>query len=172
MIPFIKRFHVLSFLIIGLAIFLFASCKKAEPDPYGEGLPASMLTTTPAPDTTSSFNASVNSGPILTFSPSKNTVGSNTNLIGTSTSYTITLTLPSSTTPGSNYQIGGVGGKITALLVSGSNHYVTEGFYGGGFLTIDSISAKGKYYGSFSFDAEDTVSNTFLNVSQGSFYHL
>jgi hypothetical protein len=167
---------------LGLFIFFFISCEKAAPNPYStpvidKPVTTSTITTTHdttinnPPDTTPSFEASVNNSAIISFTPSKNIVGSNTTLKGVSTYYTITITFPSSTGPGGPYFIGT--GGITALLVNGSITYVAEGSYGGGFLTIDSISSKGKYYGTFNFDADDTTNITNIaQVSKGSFYHL
>jgi hypothetical protein len=173
-----KRIKGAFLLLVFAGSGTFVSCYKAAPEPYNIPEADVTRTVTPTyttapipPDTTPSFLASVNGSSIITFTPGKNTSGSNTTLKGTSASYTITLTFPSSTGPGNNYEIGG-SGAISALLVNGSSHYVAEGFYGGGFFTIDSISAKGKYYGTFNFSALDTITNNFIDVTQGSFFHL
>ncbi len=168
------------------ACFSFVSCQKSDPNPYSTPeagitptvVPTYTSTTThdsnpppPPPDTTPSFKASVNGSSIITFTPSKNIAGSYTMLKGTSTYYTIILKFLSSTGPGS-YSIGFEPG-LTETIINGSTNYIADTYWGGGTLKIDSISSRGKYYGSFSFSAEDTTNITnFLDVTQGSFYHL
>jgi len=172
---FTKRRNILSFLAVGTLVFAVISCEKAMPSPYSNppvGVSSTYTTTTTPPDTTPSFLASVNNSSILTFTPSKSTSGSNTTLKGVDAYYTITLTFPSTTGPG-HYTIGtSFYPDFTALLVNGSSTYVVNSRWGLGNLTIDSISTHGKYYGTFSFDASDTVTNTDITVNQGSFYHL
>lgn len=158
---------------LAFLISLF-SCQKAEPDSYS--IPA--LTAAPArsagtPDTTPAFSASVNGISVENFTPSKNTNGSYSTLTGKNTYYTITITIPKSTGPGKNYTIGtAFGNGIGASCISGSTLYYVNQRYGLGNLTIDSISAKGNYYGSFSFTADDTVTLNNVSVSQGTFYNL
>jgi hypothetical protein len=187
---FIKNFTRALFTVIisGLSLTYFFSCQKADLNPYStpETVTHTITptyttvthdttthdTTKPTPpDTTPSFKAAVNGSSVITFTPNKSIVGSTTKLKGTTPSYTITITFPSSTGPG-NYTIGFAPG-LTETIVNGSITYVANTNWGNGSLQIDSISAKGKYYGKFSFSAEDTINiANFMDVSQGSFYHL
>ena len=123
-------------------------------------------TTTPTVKPTT-FTASVNSSPIINFTPSKNASGGNTSLIGTSTYYTITITFPSTTGTGSFF-FNATG--FSASIVNGSNTYVANSTYGSGSMRIDSISG-GKYYGSFSFIGQ-TPSLTSMTVNPGNFSNL
>jgi hypothetical protein len=158
------------FLLFGIAIIWFYSCKKADINPYAINAPGSSQTT-PA-DTTPTFKASVSSSSIISFTPGKSIVGSNTTLIGTNSTYTVTITFPNSIGQGSNYEMGFGGPGITAELINGVTKYKVNNSWGSGQLTIDSISSKGKYYGSFLITAQDTVTFDIIDVSQGSFYHL
>ncbi len=154
-----------------MALIWFYSCKKAEINPYNISVPGSSQQQTPA-DTNPSFKASINSSSVISFTPGKSIAGPNTTLMGTNSTYTVTITVPSSTGPGNNYEIGFGGPGITAMLVNGATTYKVSNSWGSGKLTIDSISSKGEYYGSFQFTAQDTATFNFITVTQGSFYHL
>ena len=185
-----KSPSVLSVLLFfGLVLSCFYSCQKAELKPYSD--PAVGVTHTitptytatthdttkpPPPDTTPSFSASVNSSSIISFTPSKSISGSNITIKGVSTYYTITITFPSSTGPG-NYDIGFPSTTVSASMINGAtknfcSYNGSNAWGNGGNLKIDSISSKGKYYGTFNFEAEDTVTYNFTSINQGSFYHL
>lgn len=164
---------LLTVLLSALSLTCFYSCQKADLNPYGGpgNGQGGTVNITPA-DTTPSFQATIKNS-IFSFTPTKYIVGSNTYLKGVSTYYTIYLIFPNSTAPGGSYDIGFPSTTISAKLINGSTTYVDDYRNGvGGSLTIDSISAKGKYYGSFNFDALDSISYNDINVTQGTFYHL
>jgi len=137
------------------AVTVLVSCQKADPDPSSSApvrLPndtSNIVVIKPA------FIASVNGSPNIKFNPSKSNSGGNISLIGTTTNYTVTITFPNSTGPGSFF----FGSTITASIYDGFNTYYANGNYGTGSLRIDSIPA-GMYYGSFSFIADDPALNT------------
>ena len=166
----------MTFFAAGIGLACFYSCQKSGLSPYSVDAPSASNqgnNNTP-PDTTPSFKASVNHSSIITFTPNKTIVGSNTYLKGTSTYYTVTLVFPSSTGPSGPYNIGFPSTRISATVVNGATTYVNDkNFSFGGSLTIDSISSKGKYYGSFQFYAGDSnnITNN-VSVSSGTFYHL
>jgi hypothetical protein len=170
---FSKKIKVLFFIVGAASAFLFISCQKADLAPYSNPPTDSNTPTSEVPpDTTPSFQASVNSSASLSFTPSKSISGSNTTLQGVSTYYTITLTFPSATGPG-HYTIGSsFYPNFTAKLINGASTYVVTSRWGLGSIEIDSISTNGKYYGSFNFNAKDTITNVDANVNQGTFYHL
>jgi hypothetical protein len=162
---------LLGIVLSGVALSCFFSCEKADVAPYGNPVDGAIVSSYIMPsDTMPNFKASVNNSAVLSFTASKNIVGSNTNLKGTTANYAITITFPSSTGPGS-WNMGN-SGPATALLVNGASHYVVKGSNGIGLLKIDSISLSGRYYGTFSFIAKDTVASIEISVSQGSFSHL
>lgn len=158
----------------GFCCFAFFSCQKANPAPYGDPNPAAFKTISTTPvDTTPSFTAEMNgSFSATSFTPLKTINGSYTTLKGVSTYYTVTMTFPSSSGPG-NYEIGGLSQPdYTATIVTGSGTYVINTRWGLGSLKIDSISSTGKYYGTFSLEATDTVTHSDMEADQGTFYHL
>jgi hypothetical protein len=112
------------------------------------------------------FSGSVNGSPTINFVPSTSTSGGKTSLIGTTSSYTVTLTFPVSTGAGSFFYSS----TITASIFDGSSTYVANGSKGSGSITIDSIP-NGNYYGSFQFIGEDPSLNT-TSVNGGSFSNL
>lgn len=152
---------LLSVLLL-LNVLVIFSCQKADPGPIG--IPASTLPKNII--TPPSFLAQINGSSTLSFTPKKSISGGNVSLIGTNTSYTITLTFPSTTGPGGVFYSS----KITASIYDGSNTYVANGTTGSGSLTIDSIS-NGRYYGSFQFIGEDPSLNS-ENVNAGIFKDL
>jgi hypothetical protein len=169
----------------GLLLINFYSCQKAEPDPYSTPEFGTTHTVTPTftsttthdtnktpPDTTTSFLAKVNNSASITFTPSKSASGGNTTLKGVSTFYTITITFPTSSTGPGGYNIGFPSNTISAIVNNGGTYYYCNYLWGvGGALYIDSVSS-GKYYGTFNFEAQDTVTFNTMNVTQGSFNHL
>ncbi len=174
MSTFLKHFPFITLASI-FGLVLFYSCQKADPAPYStppSGI-THVTTVTTAPDTTSTFSARVNNSQTATsFTPGKSTSGSNTTLTGVSKYYTITITFPSSSGPG-DYTLGtSFDPDYTATLVNGSSTYVVNKRWGLGDLRIDSISAKGKYFGTFSLSAEDTTTNNDMQANQGSFTYL
>jgi len=149
----------------GWMVFSFISCQKAAPNASSD--PAVRTPNTIAYPT---FSAAVdNSLHPSSFTPGKQIVGSNTNLIGTSTYYTITITFPTSSTGPRQYTLGSTPG-YTASIVAGANTYLVNGAPGIGNLTITSISADGKYTGTFDFSGWD--GSNFLSVDQGTFSNL
>jgi hypothetical protein len=174
------------FVLVGFSFIAFFACQKAEPSPYSTPTVALTHTITPIdtggrrdttkpapPDTNPSFKAAINGGSVMAFTPSKIIAGANTSLKGVSTYYTLTIKFPTAATGPGHYSIG-FGGTpgITVALVNGGTTYVVNNNWGSGDMQIDSISAKGKYYGTFDLDPQDSVSFNSIIVSQGSFYHL
>lgn len=143
----------------------FLSCEKPEPNPYSMPGVVTSANYKPPIDTTAAFMASVNSGSLENFTPSKMTMGSNITLTGTNANYTITITFPIVWKP-ELYWDG-----ITATCVSGSETYVWNNESGNGNLTIESISPKGNYYGTFQFDAAYSYSGPSIQC-QGYFNNL
>jgi len=144
-------------LLISAASIVYSSCSKS-----------STTTTSSTPVTKATiFTASVNGSPVISFVGSKSTASGTTSLIGVSSSYTITLSFPSTTGTG-NFFFSSTG--FNASIVNGSNTYVSNATYGSGTLTIDSITG-GKYYGYFSFIGQ-TTSLASMNVSGGRFSNL
>jgi len=177
---------LLLLLFFGWILTSFYSCQKAEPKPYSDPeagvthtITPTYTTTThdttkpPPPDTTPSFAAAINGGAVMAFTPSKLISGGYTTLKGVTTYYTLTIKFPTSATGPGHYSLG-FGGTpgMTAALVNGGTTYVINNNWGGGDMQIDSISSKGKFYGSFNLDPQDSVSFNSIIVSQGTFYHL
>jgi hypothetical protein len=136
---------------------VYVSCQKAtDPEPFSNP----QLSLTKPKDTAKQyplFTASIDGSPTIIFTPSKTTGGGNTNLIGTSPYYTVTLTFPSSSGPGT-YDYGFAPGFI-ASIYDGTNTYIAnDAFSGTGIMKIDSIP-NGKYYGTFNFTGEDAASD-------------
>ena len=163
---FVMHLRKVFVLVLGYALILnFASCQKANPEPYGIpslGYISSMNTTKD-----SAFTASVNGSSTMVFTPGKKTNGTSLSLTGTNSSYVVTITFPKTTGPGS-YFFNSAG--FSASIYDGSNTYVANSTYGTGSMRIDSISSSGRYYGSFNFIAE--LPSTATASASGNFSYL
>jgi hypothetical protein len=148
------------FLILLFCAFtsIYFSCIKKTTTP--------TTTTTPKTQPTT-FTGSVNGSSTINFTPTKSASGGSTSLIGTSTYYTITLTFPSTTGPGS-FIIRSFAG-FSASIYDGTNTYVSNASYGSGSINIDSI-VSGKYYGKYNFIGQ--LPSTATESASGSFSNL
>jgi hypothetical protein len=148
----------------------YVACQKAVPAPYSDpqyGLGTGTVKTTSEPSAV--FQCSINNVPTIGLAPSTAIGNGQVQLIGTNASYTVTVNFPNTTGPG-HYFLGsteGFGGSVN----NGADVYsVTYHGSGLGDLQIDSIS-HGKYYGSFSLNADDP-SHNYLSVNSGVFSNL
>jgi hypothetical protein len=149
-----------SFLILFFCAFtgFYFSCIKKTTT-------TTTTTTTPKVQPTT-FKGSINGSPTINFTPTKSISGGSTSLIGTSTYYTVTLTFPSTTGPGSFFlKTAGFSGSI----YDGTNTYVSNATYGSGSIVIDSI-VSGKYYGVYNFIGQ--LPSTATESASGSFTNL
>lgn len=161
-----SKAFLLTAIWVGWVTFSLISCQKAEPNAASD--PAVVTPNTIAYPT---FSAAVNNSlHPSSFTPGKQIAGLNTNLIGTSTYYTITITFPTSSTGPGHYDLG-ISAGYTASIVAGSDTYLVDSAHGLGSLDITSISADGKYTGTFNLTGYDS-SNNFLSVDQGTFSNL
>lgn len=151
-----KRVSLIA-LVLSVALVYF-SCTKTTT--------GTTATSPPKPRVTS-FTASVNGSPTITFTPTKNIASGNTSLIGTSTYYTITLVFPSTTGTG-NFFLNTTG--FSASIYNGTSTYTSSGPSAAGSISIDSI-VSGKYYGGFQFIGQNSSSAT-LSVNGGIFTYL
>jgi hypothetical protein len=144
-------------LFLGALLIMYASCQKGDPAPFATP-PSSAAkansdsTTKVKPDST--FTASINGSPTITFTPNK-TIGANTSLIGTTPNYTITISFPNGTGPGTFF-LTTTGFGVT--LNTTSDTYYANSSRGSGILTIDSVSS-GRYYGNLNCNTVDLSSN-------------
>jgi hypothetical protein len=143
--------------LFGSFLLGFVACQKADPAPLG----VEVSYTIP-----SSFTASVNGSPTQTFTGTKSSSSGNIVLKGTNTFYTITITFPSTTGPGT-YFFSTTG--FSATIFDGVNTYSTSTSPGGGIFTINSIN-NGLYNGNFNITGYDISSHAM--PADGNFSNL